>query len=90
MSDQHPLVSDAPWDDIFQCGEAIYERLKAKLEPAHNNEHIVIPVDTAIARCGRTFTYTDRAMRARHPADGRLFNRKIGPEPDSDSFIPAK
>jgi len=78
-----PLVSEATLEEIDARGQAIYEsKLKAQLEPAHNNEFVVIHVDTEDYAVARSFTRANREMLTRHPADGRLFGRKIGAEPE--------
>ncbi len=70
--------------DLGERGQAIYEKLKTKLEPELNNQYVVIHVDTEEYTVATAFTAANRAMMARRPIDGRLFGRKIGPEPDND------
>jgi len=77
-------VSEGPRPDLGERGEAIYEKLKPKLEPEFNNQCVVIHVDTEEYTVATAFTAANRAMIARRPIDGRLFGRKIGPEPDNN------
>lgn len=70
--------------DLGERGQAIYEKLKPKLEPEFNGQHVVIHVDTEEYTVATAFTAANHAMMARRPIDGRLFGRKIGPEPDND------
>jgi len=71
-------------EDIWERGEAIYEKIKAKLEPAFNDQHVVIHVDTEDYVIAKLPTLATHAMLRRCPVDGRLFGRKIGPNPDTD------
>ena len=85
-ADTFPLISDAALQDLADRGMAVYEKMKPQLEPQHNGQYVVIHVDTEDYAIGRTFHEANRAMRARHPLDGRLFGIKIGSEPDNDSL----
>lgn len=77
------LVSEAYLEEVAVRGRAIYDaKLKALLEPAHNNEFVVIHVDTEDYAVGPTFTHAKREMRRRHSLDGRLMGMKIGTEPE--------
>lgn len=77
------LVSEAYLEEVAVRGRAIYDaKLKSLLEPAHNNEFVVIHVDTEDYAVGPTFTHAKREMRQRHPLDGRLMGMKIGAEPE--------
>jgi hypothetical protein len=68
--------------ELGDKGQAIYEKLKPILEPAHDRQFIAIHVDTGDYEIGRSASVAMRAMRERYPADGRLFIRKIGDEPE--------
>jgi len=70
--------------ELGERGQAIYEKLKPKLELEFNNQYVVIHVDTEEYVVATAFTAANRAMMTRRPIDGRLFGRKIGPEPDND------
>jgi hypothetical protein len=75
-----------PTDEMLQelgdKGQAIYEKLKPILEPAHDRQFVAIHVDTEDYAIGRSSSVATRLIRQRHPADGRLFIRKIGDEPE--------
>jgi hypothetical protein len=80
-----PLVSETLLTELSQRGEAIYEKqLKSVLEKEHYNEYVVIHVDSGDYAVSKSFTIANREILARHPADGRLFGREIGTEPDRD------
>ncbi len=76
------MPSDTERDDLSTRGKAIYESRKDSLEPQFNNQYVVIHVDSQDQAIARTSSAALRAIRERHPADGRLYLRKIGPEPE--------
>jgi len=78
-----PLVSEEYRHELGERGQAIYEKLRPVLEPEFNNQYVVIHVDTEDYVIATAFTAANRAMITRRPIDGRLFGRKIGPEPDN-------
>ena len=79
----NPLSSDDYVDELGERGSAIYEnRLKALLEPARNNQFVAIHVDSGDYEVARTSGSAMRAIRKKHPREGRLFIRKIGTEPE--------
>jgi hypothetical protein len=80
--DPTPLVSDAVLDELSALGSAIYERLKTRLEPEHNERFVAIHIDTEEYVIARSSGDAMRAMLAQRPADGRLFVRRIGSEPE--------
>ena len=78
-----PLVSKEYQDQLARKGQALYEtKFKALLEPVHNNQYIVIHVDTEDYAIGRSLAVAKRLLRQRHTCDGRLVGMKIGPEPE--------
>lgn len=79
-----PQVSEEYLTELGERGQAIYEKLKAQLEPEFNGQHIVIHVDTEDYVIAKLPTLATHAMLRRCPVDGRLFGRKIGSEPDTD------
>ncbi len=71
--------------DLSQRGLAIYdEKLKAILEPDKNNQFVAIHVPTSDFSVGRSSGDAMREILKRHPVDGQLIIRRIGPEPDYD------
>ncbi len=63
-------------------GRAIYEtKLKALLEPEHNNQFVAIHPDSGEYAVANSTGNAMRAMRKRQP-QGRLYFTKIGPEPE--------
>ena len=69
--------------DLSQSGLAIYDRkLKAILEPDQNNRYVAIHVPTEDYAVGRSSGDDMREIRKRHPVDGQLVIRMMGPEPD--------
>lgn len=86
-SQTFPLVSEATLEELSERGQAIYDALRAQLEPEHDGEYIVIHTETGDYAVGPTFSRTNRTMLARHGADGKLFGRRIGQQPDEDSLV---
>ncbi len=78
------LVSEEYRRELVERGQAVYEKLKPKLEPEFNGQHVVIHVDTEDYVVAKLPTLASHEMFRRRPVDGRLFGRKIGPEPDTD------
>ncbi len=71
-----------PLDDTTQRGLAIYEtRLKALLEPAHNDEVVAIHLDSGEYAIADSSPEALRAIRRTHPS-GLLFLYTIGPALD--------
>ena len=82
-----PLVSEEYQEQLIQKGQTIYNaKLKDLLEISHNNEYIVIHVDTEDYALGRTFREASQALQSRHLRDGRIVGWKIGLEPDNDAL----
>lgn len=76
-------VSEEMNSEIADKGQAIYnDRLRAILEPDHNNEYDVIHVDTGDYAVSRRISEATRVMTKRHGIDGRLLSIRIGPEPE--------
>ncbi len=69
-------------DEIIRLGASIYSNLQQALEAAHDRQYVAIHVDTGDYEVARTTADAMRAIRKRHPADGRLYFRKIGNEPE--------
>jgi len=65
--------------DTARRGKAIYEELKAALEPEQNGRAIAIHVDTGEYAIADTPSEARRQMHERRP-DGMLFSRTIGVE----------
>lgn len=69
--------------ELGRLGLTYYdEKLKAILEPERNNEFVAIHVDSGDYEVAKTSGKATRAILERHPIDGRLVIRKIGPEPE--------
>lgn len=70
-------------DDLTQLGLAIYEtKLKPVLEPQEDGKFVAIHVDTEDYAVAPASGQATRALLRRHPIDGRVVVRKIGPEPE--------
>jgi len=83
MSGSYPLVSDAALEDLSGRGQALYDaHLKSRLEPEHARRFVAIHVDTGKYAVARSSGEAVRAMRQRCPADGRLYVRRVGDEPE--------
>ncbi len=77
-----PLVSEATLAELSNRGQAIYEAdLRQKLEAGAITGFVAIHVDAREYAVARTSAAAMREMRRRFPADGRLFVRRIGSEP---------
>ncbi len=82
LSSDDTLVSDAMLTELSDRGQAIYAaKLQQTLEAEALNRFVAIHVDTEEYAVARTSAAAMRAMRQRFPADGRLFIRRIGSEP---------
>ena len=69
--------------DLSERGLAIYEdKLKAILEPEMSGQYVAIHVPSSDFAVGRSSGDAMREILNRHPVDGQLVIRKIGPEPD--------
>ena len=69
--------------EIGRKGRAIYdEKLKAVLEPEHNNEFVVIHVDNGDYAVARRRWDATEVMHGRYGIDGRLLAMRIGQEPE--------
>lgn len=70
------------YNDLTRRGLAVYEaKLKARLEPAHNNEFIAIEPNTEEYAIADSTGNAMRAIRKRQVV-GPLLLMKIGPEPE--------
>jgi hypothetical protein len=69
-------------DEVTQRGRAIYEsKLKAVLEPQHNNQFVAIHLDSGEYAVADSTGNAMRAIRKTLP-QGRLYLTKIGSEPE--------
>ena len=84
MSVSSPFVSEEYLQELAQRGQSLYDTLKGTLEPEFNGRHIAIHVDTGDYAVAKFSTLAARELSQRHPIDGRIFSRQIGPDPDSD------
>ena len=82
MQERFPHVTPEFLEEVSRLGESIYENLKPQLEPAHDRQFITIHVDTGDYAIAKNSSTAARAIRERHPLDGRLYGRKIGNEPE--------
>ena len=70
-------------EELSQRGKAIYEtRLKALVETQCNNQYIAIHIDSGDYAVAKSTGAATRTLLKTHPADGRIYLRKIGDEPD--------
>ena len=70
------------YNDLTRRGLAVYEaKLKARLEPEHNNQFIAIEPDTEEYAVADSTGNAMRAMHKTHPTKPVLL-MKIGPEPE--------
>ena len=76
-------VNESELTELSRQGLALYDtKLKPLLEPEHNGQFVAIHVDTGDYATGRSSSVATQALLKRHPIDGRLVVRKIGPEPE--------
>src|SRR5688572_23102958 len=76
-------MSDESIPELSQRGLAIDdEKLRPILEPVENNRYVAIHVPTEDYAVGASSDDAMREILRRHPVDGQLVIRKIGPEPD--------
>ncbi len=81
-SQTFPLVSDEALEELSERGQALYATLRAQIEPEHDRKFVAIHVDSGDYEIARSSGDAMRAMHKRRPADGRLYIRKIGTEPE--------
>ena len=74
-------VSEAALNEISERGQAIYSSQLQHLNDYAQNQFVAIHIDTGDFEIGRTSAAAMRAMRQKIKADGRIFVRKIGSEP---------
>lgn len=80
---QESTHGGASASDLTQLGLAIYEtKLKPLLEPQEDGKFVAIHVDTEDYAVASSSGRAMRALLQRHPVDGRMVIRKIGPEPE--------
>ncbi len=78
-----PGNQSAAMEDVVRKGEVIYDSLQTSLlETVGAGRYIAIHVDSGDFAAGRSTAEATRMLRQRHPADGRIFLRQIGDEPD--------
>src|SRR5438132_5291672 len=76
-------TKEAEAEEVVRLGTRIYEdRLRQLVEPEARGQFVAIHVDTGDHAVARTSSAATRALRARHPVDGRIYVRRIGDEPD--------
>jgi hypothetical protein len=79
----YTLQADELVDELGERGSAIYDaRLKPLLEPAFERQFVAIHLDSGDYEVARSSGDAMRAIRKKHPRDGKLFIRKIGDEPE--------
>lgn len=70
-------------DDVVELGRRLYaDDIRRQVNGVHDGEFVAIHVDTGDFAVGRTATSAIREIRTRRPADGRVFIRRIGDEPE--------
>ena len=84
MPVSNPLITEEYLQELAELGQAIYDRLQATLEPELDGQHIAIHVDTGDYTVAKFSTVAARELSRRHPVDGRIFSRLIGPGSDTD------
>ncbi|MDQ2686611.1 MAG: hypothetical protein M3Y28_01960 [Armatimonadota bacterium] len=83
-----PITQDTESDgagagDLTRLGLAVYDaKLKPLLEPKDDGKFVAIHVDTEDYAVASSSGRAMRALLLRHPVDGRMVIRKIGPEPE--------
>jgi hypothetical protein len=77
------LTQPVVMEDVVRLGDAIYEKLESTLlNTARADQYVAIHVDTGDFATGRSTAEATRKLRLRHAADGRVFLRRIGDEPE--------
>ena len=72
-----------PLSELSRKGLALYDsKLRIMLEPAQNDRYVAIHVPSEDYAVGRSSGDAMRAILRRHPVDGQVVIRKIGPEQD--------
>lgn len=84
MPVSRPLITEEYLQELAERGEAIYDRLRATLEPEFDGQHIAIHVDTGDYAIAKFSTLAARELSLRHSVDGRIFSRLVGSGPDTD------
>ena len=80
---QNQVAASTKTSDLTQLGLDIYEtKLKPLLEPQEDGKFVAIHVDTEDYAVASSSGRAMRALLQRHPVDGRMVIRKIGPEPE--------
>ena len=70
-------------EDVVRLGSELYERrIRAQVEPTSPNQFVAIHVDSGDYSVAPSSSAATRMLRTRHPADGRIFVRRISDEPD--------
>ncbi len=75
-----PVEAVSKKEDAAQRGEAIYEQIKALLEPAHFGQIVAIHLPTEDYFLGRTFLEAADLLRQKYsdPAYGEVYSRRVG------------
>ena len=70
-------------EEVVRLGSELYEgRIRAEIGPASENDFVAIHVDSGDYAVAPSRSAATRILRTRHPADGRIFIRRISDEPD--------
>jgi hypothetical protein len=78
-----PTVSPESVDEVVQLGDEIYRsKVQSLVEPQYDGQYVGIHVDSGDYEVAKTTGNIMRAMLKRHSADGRIYLRKIGNEPE--------
>lgn len=81
-----PITQDTEPDgagasDLTRLGLVVYDaKLKPLLEPRDDGKFVAIHVDTEDYAVASSSGQAMRVLLRRHPVDGRMIIRKIGPE----------
>lgn len=75
--------TQTPADEVTERGETIYQnRLRSIFEPSSSGQFIAVHVDTGDYVVAKSTAAAVRSLRRNHPADGRIYLRIIGDEPE--------
>jgi hypothetical protein len=70
-------------EEVMQRGATIYQnRLRSLFEASNAGQYIAVHVDSGDFAIAKSTGSAVRALRKNHPADGRIYLRKIGDEPE--------
>ncbi|HUS69452.1 MAG TPA: hypothetical protein VM075_01575 [Anaerolineae bacterium] len=80
------MYDKAHREEFITKGEAVYDRLKDSLEPAHEGEIVAIHPESGEHFLGKTLNEADEKAFAKHP-DEWLYFVRIG---SADASLPLK